>query len=72
MNRQTRQVEFGGSIPADTFTGNRALDIEQALIFEIGRPEVTGVDLGTPADFEDQRLFDPQRAIAREGRGRDG
>ena len=39
----------GGSIPADTFTGNRALDIEEALIFEIGRPEVTGVDLGTPA-----------------------
>ena len=51
MNRQTRPADFGGSIPADTFTGNRALDIEEALIFEIGRPEVTGVELGTPADF---------------------
>ncbi len=51
MNRQTRPAEFGGSIPADTFTGNRALDIEEALVFEIGRPEVTGVDIETPADF---------------------
>ncbi|MCE1234833.1 MAG: aminomethyl-transferring glycine dehydrogenase subunit GcvPB [Hyphomicrobiales bacterium] len=33
---------------ASTFTGNRALDVEEALIFEIGRAEVTGVDLPTP------------------------
>jgi glycine dehydrogenase subunit 2 len=31
-----------------TFTGNRALRIEEALLFEIGRPEVTGVDLPEP------------------------
>ncbi len=28
-----------------TFTANRGLQIEEALIFEIGRPDVTGVDL---------------------------
>jgi glycine dehydrogenase subunit 2 len=35
----------------NTFTGNRALAIEEALIFEIGRPEVTGVDLDAPPPF---------------------
>ena len=47
MNEQT--ITTTGA-PA-TFTGNRALDIEEALIFEIGRPEVTGVDLDEPAAF---------------------
>jgi glycine dehydrogenase subunit 2 len=37
--------------PPETFTGNRALDIEEALIFETGRPEVTGVDLDEPDAF---------------------
>src|SRR6266508_2992205 len=50
MNRQARPEELT-KISAGTFTGNRALDIEEALIFEVGRPEVTGVDLDTPADF---------------------
>ncbi len=36
---------------ADTFTCNRGLQMEEALIFEIGRPEVTGVDLDEPAAF---------------------
>jgi glycine dehydrogenase subunit 2 len=35
----------------ETFTGNRALEIEEALIFETGRAEVTGVDLDEPAAF---------------------
>src|SRR5262249_48364551 len=35
----------------ETFTGNHALDIEEVLIFETGRPEVTGVDLDEPTDF---------------------
>jgi glycine dehydrogenase subunit 2 len=35
-----------------TFTGNRALRIEEALIFEIGRPEVTGVDIDDPKEFK--------------------
>jgi glycine dehydrogenase subunit 2 len=34
-----------------TFTGNRALKIEEALLFEIGRRDVTGVDLDEPEDF---------------------
>ncbi|WP_156898320.1 aminomethyl-transferring glycine dehydrogenase subunit GcvPB [Methylocapsa acidiphila] len=38
----------------DTFTGNRALALEEGLIFEIGRAEVTGVDLDEPAPFTDR------------------
>jgi len=37
-----------------TFTGNRGLEIEEGLIFEIGRSENTGVDLDEPAPFEDR------------------
>jgi glycine dehydrogenase subunit 2 len=51
MNRQPRAAELGAPAPADTFTGNRALRIEEGLIFEVGRPEVTGVDVEQPADF---------------------
>ena len=32
----------------DTFTGNKALQIEEALIFETGRVETTGVDIEEP------------------------
>jgi glycine dehydrogenase subunit 2 len=35
----------------DTFSGNRGLAIEEALIFEIGRIDTTGVDLPEPAKF---------------------
>jgi len=35
----------------DTFSGNRGLAVEEPLIFEIGRPETTGVDLEEPAKF---------------------
>lgn len=31
--------------PSATFTGNRALEIHEPLLFEIGRPEVSGIDL---------------------------
>src|SRR5438477_7239135 len=51
MNRQTCPSEFDASVPAETFTGNRALDQEEALLFEIGRPEVTGVDLEEAGEF---------------------
>jgi glycine dehydrogenase subunit 2 len=44
MNEQTVMT----AAATETFTGNRALEIEEALIFEIGRPEVTGVDLDEP------------------------
>jgi glycine dehydrogenase subunit 2 len=51
MNRQTGPAEVAASLPAGTFTGNRALRIEEAVVFEIGRPEVTGVDIEAPGDF---------------------
>jgi glycine dehydrogenase subunit 2 len=35
-----------------TFTGNRALAQEEPLIFEIGRPDTTGVDIDEPEPFE--------------------
>jgi glycine dehydrogenase subunit 2 len=35
----------------DTFTGNRGLAVEEALIFEIGRTDTAGVDLEEPAEF---------------------
>jgi glycine dehydrogenase subunit 2 len=51
LNRQGRPTEAGSAegTAHETFTGNRALQIEEALIFEAGRPEVTGVDLYEPA-----------------------
>ena len=54
MNRQGRPTEPIEAISTapNTFTGNRALRIEEALIFEIGRTEVTGVDLDEPGDFQ--------------------
>ncbi|KAA5603102.1 aminomethyl-transferring glycine dehydrogenase subunit GcvPB [Blastochloris sulfoviridis] len=47
LNRQGRPTDVGEPVEAipETFTGNRALIIEEPLIFESGRPEVTGVDL---------------------------
>ncbi len=42
-----RSEAHGRRSPA-TFTGNRALQIEEPLIFEIGRHETTGVDLDEP------------------------
>lgn len=54
MNREgrgaTAPVETASATPS-TFTGNRALDLEEGLIFEIGRREVTGVDLDEPETF---------------------
>ena len=53
MNQQGRPTKPTDAVPIapPTFTGNQALRIEEALIFEIGRPEVTGVDLDEPDDF---------------------
>ena len=50
MNRQgrpTEPVEALSTAP-ETFTGNRGLRIEEALIFETGRTDVTGVDIEEP------------------------
>jgi glycine dehydrogenase subunit 2 len=55
MNRQGRPTEpvtaLGNAGP-QPFTGNRALQIEEALIFEIGRTDTTGVDFDEPKDFK--------------------
>ncbi|MFA5966242.1 MAG: aminomethyl-transferring glycine dehydrogenase subunit GcvPB [Sphingomonas sp.] len=39
----------GGQASAPTFTGNKALMLEEALIFEIGSTETTGVEVAPPA-----------------------
>ncbi len=53
LNRQGRPTAAGdaGSVERHTFTGNRALLQEEALIFEIGRLDTTGVDLDEPEPF---------------------
>ncbi|MBV9286374.1 MAG: aminomethyl-transferring glycine dehydrogenase subunit GcvPB, partial [Hyphomicrobiales bacterium] len=53
MNRQGRPTrsERVAASGGGTFTGNRALDIEEALIFEIGRADATGVDVEEPTAY---------------------
>lgn len=55
MNSQGRPSapnETAASFTPKTFTGNRALDMEEPLIFEIGNYETSGVDLDVVDDFE--------------------
>ncbi|NIX76712.1 aminomethyl-transferring glycine dehydrogenase subunit GcvPB [Microvirga terricola] len=53
LNRQGRPTAAGeaGTNEHPTFTGNKALAQVEPLIFEIGRLDVTGVDLDEPAAF---------------------
>jgi glycine dehydrogenase subunit 2 len=53
LNRQGRPTAPGEPVASapDTFSGNRALAIEEGLIFEIGRVDTTGVDLEEPPSF---------------------
>ena len=50
MNTQGRPTAAGVADGAarPTFTGNRGLDMEEALIFEIGRHDTSGVDVEEP------------------------
>ncbi len=52
MNREGRGATQPNPITEstlpETFTGNRALALEEGLLFEIGRPDVSGVDLPAP------------------------
>ena len=50
MNREGRPTapENAGDTAPDTFTGNRALRIEEPVIFDVGTTEATGVDLPEP------------------------
>ncbi len=53
MNQQGRATR-GKTVTLEvpqTFTGNRALEIGEALIFETGREDFTGVDIDPPAPF---------------------
>ncbi|VFU07474.1 aminomethyl-transferring glycine dehydrogenase subunit GcvPB [Methylocella tundrae] len=53
LNRPEHPLEARDSFHgAKTFTSNRGLELEEPLIFEIGRPETTGVDLDEPEPFE--------------------
>jgi glycine dehydrogenase subunit 2 len=62
MNNQGRPTDPGEAAPVqrETFTGNRGLQIEEALIFETGRVDATGVDIDEPAPFA-SRLGDHAR-----------
>ena len=53
MNMQGRPTrpESANGPRRSSFTGNRALDLEEALIFESGRLDATGVDIEEPAPF---------------------
>ena len=46
--RPTQPAAPANAAPERTFTGNRGLQIEEPLIFEIGRRDVTGVDFPEP------------------------
>ncbi len=54
LNRQGRptQAGEGESQRHETFTGNKALQQIEPLIFEIGHHETTGVDIDKPAPFK--------------------
>lgn len=51
QGRPTVAATAATSAIPDTFTGNRALQIEEALLFEVGRHDITGVDLDEPSHF---------------------
>ena len=48
-HRRPTRPETTETTARGTFTGNRALDMEEPLIFEAGRFDATGVDLEEPA-----------------------
>ena len=55
MNSQGRPTglpDGAAGAETDTFTGNRALMRDEALIFEFGSTETTGVDLDEPEPFD--------------------
>src|SRR5690349_1895010 len=53
LNRQGRPTNPGEGAMAShpTFTGNRALQIEEPLIFESGRTDTAGVDIDDAGDM---------------------
>ena len=53
LNEQGRPTRPNAPATSEraTFTGNRALMIEEPLLFEAGRTDMSGVDLDEPEDF---------------------
>ena len=58
--RPTAPVATADDLPV-TFTGNRALMLDEALIFEIGDTQTTGVDIPTPFGNPANRLAGLER-----------
>jgi len=58
--RPTAPEQGKGSVPASV-TGNKALMLEEALIFEIGDTHTTGVDFCSPAKAGAQTGSPPSR-----------
>ena len=58
--RPTAPVATTDAAPA-TFTGNRALMLDEALIFELGDSQTTGVDIPTPFGAPANRLAGLER-----------
>ncbi|MXP00760.1 aminotransferase class V-fold PLP-dependent enzyme [Altererythrobacter xixiisoli] len=56
------EIANDAGAPLTTITGNRGLMLEEALIFEIGTTETTGVDLPAPAAGAPNRLGGLDRA----------
>ncbi|MFV0280626.1 MAG: aminomethyl-transferring glycine dehydrogenase subunit GcvPB [Rhodoblastus sp.] len=56
LNNQGRPTQAGEAhgLARETFTGNRALEIDEALIFDQGGFDRTGVDIDEPAPFADR------------------
>ena len=52
QGRPTRPETVAAVSGGETFTGNRGLDLEEALIFESGRFDATGVDIDEPPPFQ--------------------
>jgi glycine dehydrogenase subunit 2 len=61
QGRPTAPATIADTQPPPTFTGNRGLDHEEPLLFEIGRAGKTGVDLPEPPAHE-ARLGGLERA----------
>jgi glycine dehydrogenase subunit 2 len=56
LNNQGRPTQAGEAHGAarETFTGNRALEIAEPLIFSLGRFDTSGVDIDEPDEFADR------------------
>jgi glycine dehydrogenase subunit 2 len=54
VGRPTAPTGAAAPTATRTFTGNQGLAIEEALLFEVGRHDVTGVDVEDPGAFEDR------------------